>query len=69
MEELPVEDPAHMATAERQLHDWENFIRGKKLTDDTSGEDVCFRNPSPQRPAFLSLSLSLPFSIPLRENG
>ena len=41
MEELPVEDPAHMATAERQLHDWENFVRGKKLTDETSGEDVC----------------------------
>ena len=29
-----------MATAERQLHDWENFIRGKKLTDEESGEQV-----------------------------
>lgn len=41
MEELPVEDPAHMATADRQLHDWDDFIRGKKLTDDESGEHVC----------------------------
>lgn len=40
MEELPVEDPAHMATAERQLHDWSDFIRGKKLTDEESGEHV-----------------------------
>lgn len=40
MEELPVEDPAHMASADRQLHDWENYIMGKRLTDETSGGNV-----------------------------
>lgn len=44
MEELPVED-LHMATAERQLHDWERFIMGKKLTDDMSNNEVWPRFP------------------------
>lgn len=29
-----------MASADRQLHDWEDYIMGKRLTDETSGEDV-----------------------------
>lgn len=49
MEELPVEDPAHMATAERQLHDWESYIVGKKLTDDSSAGHVCSLPPSLSR--------------------
>lgn len=40
MQELPVEDPGHMASADRQLHDWEDYITGKRLTDDTSSDDV-----------------------------
>ena len=43
MEELPVDDPGHMASAERQLRDWEQFILGKILTNDISSEEVCQR--------------------------
>ena len=57
MEELPVEHPAHMATAERQLHDWEEYITGKKLTNETSGEDVWPPNTAPGTGIFPPLSL------------
>lgn len=40
MQELPIDDPGHMAAADRQLQDWEDFIVGKKLTNDTSDENA-----------------------------
>ncbi|SPO04084.1 uncharacterized protein DNG_06767 [Cephalotrichum gorgonifer] len=48
MEELPVEDPGHMASAERQLRDWEGFITGKKLTDDTSSDTMISKEQLPK---------------------
>lgn len=63
MEELPVEDPGHMASANRQLHDWERFIMGKRLTDETSGGNV--RLPFPPLPAPFPFPNVRLFSVPL----